>query len=328
MNWDMLGHEWAIGLLQNHIGGEALRHAYLITGPKKVGKRTLAMRFVQALNCANPVHPIEPCRQCRPCKQIERGQYPDLSIVQSEESGKMLMVDQVRDLQRSLSLAPYQSKYRVALLLNFEDANQSASNALLKTLEEPPPHVILLLTAQSSDQLLPTVVSRCEVLRLRTIPVKNIAEHLEHHTQMKPEQAQLLAHLSDGCPGAAFNLQQNPQALGLRSIWLDEHLALLNSTRVSRFAYAEKLYKTKEKFVITDILRVWLSLWRDVFLQSSGASVHLVNLDRAEEIKSLGHRYNVNQAHDIISSLLHTLELFEKNVNTRLALENLMLDLP
>lgn len=328
MNWEMLGHDWAVDLLKSHIAGDALRHAYLFTGPKGVGKHTLALRFIQALNCTNPTDDGEPCLKCRTCKQIALEQYPDLTVTQSEEKGGKLLVDQVRELQRSLSLAPYQSKYRFALLLDFENANPNASNALLKTLEEPPPHVILALTAQSSDQLLPTVVSRCEVLRLRAIPIENIAAYLQAHGKVDAGQAELLAHLSDGCPGQAIILQQNPQALAQRSIWLDEHLALLSGTRVSRFAYADKLYRTKEKPMISEILRVWLSLWRDVFLQACGASVPLVNLDKVDEIKTLADRYNVNRAHQVVSSITRTLELFEKNINIRLAVENLMLDLP
>jgi DNA polymerase III subunit delta' len=328
MNWDILGHDWAVELLKGHIAKNTLRHAYLFTGPKGVGKRTLALRFVQALNCASPTQTSEPCLQCRTCKQIGLGQYPDLAVVQSEEKGGELRVDQMRDLQRSLSLAPYQSKYRAALLLDFEGANPNASNALLKTLEEPPPQVILVLTALSSDLLLPTVVSRCEVLRLRSIPISMIAENLQTRWQVDPNQATLLAHLSDGCPGQAVTLLENPQALAQRSLWLDEHLAILAGTRVSRFNYTEKLYKTKEKSVLIEMLFVWLSLWRDVFLQASGASAPLVNLNKENEIKTLASRYPVTIAQQVITSLIHTIDLFDLNVNSRLAIENLMLDLP
>ncbi len=133
MHWDMLGHEWAVNLLREHVAQGNFRHAYLITGPQGVGRRTLALRFAQALNCPQPLSPGEPCRTCRTCTQIENMQHPDLAIVQAERAGSVLKVDQVRELLPSLSLAPYQANYRVALFLRFEEANQNAANALLKT---------------------------------------------------------------------------------------------------------------------------------------------------------------------------------------------------
>jgi DNA polymerase-3 subunit delta' len=166
-NWNLLGHEWAVQLLSGQLERNSLRHAYLITGPAGVGRRTLALSLAQAVNCPTPLAPGFPCQTCRTCSQIARQQHPDLAIIQAEEVGGTLKVDQVRELQRSLNLAPYQARYRVALLLRFEEAHPSAANALLKTLEEPASQVILILTASSPDALLPTVVSRCEVFRLR-----------------------------------------------------------------------------------------------------------------------------------------------------------------
>jgi len=328
MKWGMLGHDWAIDLLKGHITSDTLRHAYLFTGPKGVGKRTLAIRFAQALNCEAPKEPAEPCLQCHTCRQIGQERYADLAIVQSEVTGKELRVDQVRELSRTLALAPYQSLYRVAILRNFEEANPNASNALLKTLEEPPPQVILIVTAQSSDDLLPTVVSRCEVLRLRQVPTPVISEHLQKQWQVDEQQATLLAHLSAGCPGQAVTLLQNPHTLAQRTAWLDEHLSLLAGTRVSRFAFVDKIYRTKEKTYIIEMIQVWLSLWRDVLLQACEASAPLVNLDKAEEIKQLAAQYKVNTCQQAVSSLMHTLDLLDQNINLRLALENLMLDLP
>ncbi len=327
MNWDMLGHDWAVELLKGHIANNTLRHAYLITGPRGVGKRTLALRFIQTLNCTSLTPTGEPCRQCRACKQIELGQYPDLAIVKSDEIGRDLRVDQVRELLHTLALAPYQSKYRAALLLNFDDANQSASNALLKTLEEPPPQVILILTALNSDLLLPTVVSRCETLNLRSLPITLVEQYLTNQYPNKSDQAALYAHLSDGCPGKAIALLRNTEAFTQRTVWLEDHMALLNGSLPSRFSYAEK-NKNKERSFYIEMLHTWLSLWRDILLQTTGASTHIVNLDKENEIKSLAQRYPVNIPHQVISSIIRTLELIDKNVNARLALENLMLDLP
>jgi DNA polymerase-3 subunit delta' len=147
MSWDLMGHTWAEEMLREHIVTGSLRHAYLFSGPRGVGRRSLALRFAQAINCPQPLAPGQPCGTCRICRQIEAMQQADLNILQSEQEGDTLKVEQVRDLQHQLSLAPYESAYRIALLLRFEEANASSQNALLKTLEEPNPRVVLLVTA-------------------------------------------------------------------------------------------------------------------------------------------------------------------------------------
>jgi DNA polymerase-3 subunit delta' len=160
-------------------------------------------------------------------------QHPDLSIVRAEQEGGTLKVDQIRDLQRSLSLAPYEARYRVAVLLRFEEAHASASNALLKTLEEPSP---LVLTAESAESLLPTIVSRCEVLRLRPLAAEALSQGLQSRWGLLPDQARLLAHLSGGRPGYAMRLHEHPELLQQRQAWLNDHRNLLSASRVARFA--------------------------------------------------------------------------------------------
>ncbi len=331
MNWDLLGHEWAVDLLRQHVSGERLRHAYLFTGPRGIGRRTLALRFAQALNCPAPTVPGEPCRTCRNCQQIERMQHADLTVVQAEQEGGTLKVDQIRELQRSLSLAPYEARYRVAILLRFEEAHPSAANALLKTLEEPAPQVILIVTAESAESLLPTVVSRCEVLRLRPLSLDVAAEGLQTRWGLPPEDARLLAHISGGRPGYALQLKESPDRLDQRKTWLDDLQSLLPASRVERFAYAESL--AKEKDTLRQALLVWLTYWRDVMLyaggiSASGAPAPLVNLDRAEEITALADRLDLPAAHRTVAAIERTLDQLDKNVNTRLAVEVLMLDMP
>lgn len=165
MDWRILGHRWAVDLLAEHTAHGGLRHAYLFTGPSGVGRRTLALRLAQAVNCLQPPTPGGLCGACAACTRLEKMQHPDLAVIQAEQVGGTLKVDQVRELQRSLSLAPYEANYRVALMLRFEEAHPGAANALLKTLEEPAPKVLILLTAESVESLLPTIVSRCELLQ-------------------------------------------------------------------------------------------------------------------------------------------------------------------
>jgi DNA polymerase-3 subunit delta' len=326
MNWDMLGHEWAVSLLCQHVAQGSFRHAYLFTGPQGVGRRTLALRLAQALNCPQPAAPGIPCRTCPTCTRLERMQHPDLAVVQADQVGGTLKVEQVRDLQHSLSLSPYEARHRVALLLRFEEAHVSAANALLKTLEEPPPQVVLVVTAQDAESLLPTIVSRCEVVRLRPLPLEVVEQGLQARWGLDQKQARLLAHLSGGRPGYALHLAQEKSSLEQRQRWLDDHRRLLGADRVERLAYCESHSKDREQ--LRHVLMIWLSLWRDVLLSASGASAPLTNLDRDEEIKSLAANVGTQAASGVVAALQRTLDLIDRNINARLAMDVLMLDLP
>jgi DNA polymerase-3 subunit delta' len=324
MNWGLIGHEWAVQHLKDHLRNGALRHAYLFTGPQGVGRRTLALRLAQALNC--PKGSDEPCGRCRTCSQIERMQYADLAVVEAEARGGTLKVDQVRELQYSLSLAPYEGRFRVALLLRFEEAHPSAANALLKTLEEPPERVKLLLTAQNTDGLLPTIVSRCEVLRLRPLPLEQVSRALQERFQLEQTEALLLAHLSGGRPGYAIRLYQEKQLLARRTEWLDEHTRLLAASRLERFAFAD--LAAKDKGTLLDMLPFWQSVWRDVMLRAAGSAAPLANLDREDQVNTLADKLGVTSAYRMTTLLERTLLLLSQNANARLAMEVVMLNLP
>src|SRR4030095_11149206 len=204
-NWDLTGHEWAVNMLKKHIVHGTTRHAYLFSGPPGLGRRTLALRFAQALNCPTPIAVGIPCGQCRDCKQIESMKHADLTIVQSDTEGGVLKVDQIREARKTLILKPYMSKYRVDLFLRFHEANDNAANALLKTLEEAPSYAVLILTADNPEQLLPTIISRCEVLRLRPLKVEQVQRALENRG-LENNRAKLIAHISGGRFGYALRL--------------------------------------------------------------------------------------------------------------------------
>jgi len=332
MNWGIAGHEWAVALLKEHIARDQLRHAYLFTGPDGIGRRSIALRFAQALNCPQPLEPGEPCLTCPTCSKIENMVHTDLTIVQSEGPGEMLKVDQVRGLTRSLALSPYESKHRIALLLRFEGAHPSAANALLKTLEEPSQHVVLILTADSVENLLPTVVSRCEVMRLRPVALEVLSRWLVGEMNIPPQDAKFYAHVSGGRPGIAIRLHTEPGLLKERGRYLDDLYQLLSSNRVGRFKYISSLIYPmdlqKTRVQIRERLFVWIALWRDVLFCAHGAQIPFVNQDQLERIIDMAETFGYKSAHNTLKALQRTQNLLARNINPRLAAEWMMLRLP
>lgn len=330
-NWNLLGHEWAVDMLHQHAARGDVRHAYLFCGPPGLGRRTLAIRLAQALNCTKPPAPGVPCGLCRDCKQIEAMQHPDMVVIESldgdglSKEGGTLKVDQVREMQRTLTLKPYQAKYRIALFLRFQEANDNAANALLKTLEEAPAHAILLLTAETPEQLLPTIVSRCEILRLRALPISAIEADLIERG-VETERARLLAHISGGRPGYARKLVDDSTLLEKREERLNDLQTLLPAPRVEKFSYADKL--SKDKDAMRQAILIWLSYWRDVMLRVAGAETPLTNVDRNMEIEFLAGRLDLSTARRVVNDLENTLEKMDRNVNSRLLAEVLLLDWP
>ncbi len=332
----MLGHEWAVQMLRQQIAQQTTRHAYLFAGPPGIGRRTLALRFAQALNCTEPPAPGEACGKCRNCMQIARQQHPDLVIVTKDPDAKLPWMDPMREGLHQLALRPYQSGFKVALFPGFQDATDNAANALLKTLEEAPSYAILILTADNLEQLLPTIVSRCEVLRLRPLPVERVEVFIEEriaaaraHGELPSGAeagAELIAHISGGRPGYALRLLEDPAALAFRQDKLNDLQALLLSTRLRKFSYAEKL--AAEKDSLRDALLLWLSFWRDVLLRAGGSRTPVANIDRAEEIDALARRLPLAEARRVVSDLEQSIERLDANVNPRLVAETLLLDLP
>jgi DNA polymerase III subunit delta' len=327
-NWQIVGHEWAVKMLQQHIQTGQMRHAYLFCGPEGIGRRTLAVRFAQALNCQAVAENQQPCGTCRICTQMERMEHPDMTVVQCLPDSQSIKVEQIRDLQRTLSLTPMEASYRIALLLNFHLATHNAQNALLKTLEEAPPRVILLMTADSVDNLLPTIASRCEILRLRTMETNSLAAYFLDTLPVSEEEAQLFASVSGGRVGLALSLMGEPERAQRRKKWLDDLLSLLTMDRVDRIQYAEKNFRYERELLIS-AGQVWFTFWRDVLVRLiEGERARIIHIDYLPAIDEVAAWMDVQSTREQLTGLQDHLAMLDANVNTQLLAEVMLLDLP
>ncbi len=318
----VIGHEWATDLLLNGLARGRVPHAALIVGLPNIGKTTVAFTFAQALNCTGG-QPV-PCGECISCLKIASGNHPDVRIL--DAPGQSLKIGEVRDLQRDLSLSPHEGRWRVAVLSDFERATVEAANALLKTLEEPPAQVALVLTATEADVLLPTIVSRCQVLSLRPLSTSVIKDTLISHWDAHPTQADLLATLSNGRLGWAISALGDESLLARRNEHLDNLASLMSKGRVERLAYAADL--SRDPALVKEVLALWLGWWRDVLLLASGSHVAITNLDRKAMLHQQSGQVTIRQAQRMVAQLRSTTKNLDQNVNVRLALEVLLLSLP
>jgi DNA polymerase III subunit delta' len=332
--WNQIvGHEWAVQLLGGAIAHQRIGHAYLITGPAQIGKTTLARTFAQALNCEAESVAERPCGHCRACKLIATDRHPDVRLIEPEVSSRgslSLKIETIRELQRGLNLAAYEGRYKVAILKRFDAANQNAANAFLKTLEEPPGNVILLLTATDADALLDTITSRCRTVELRPLPTLLIEQSLATRWAVPDERAHLLAHLADGRLGWAVQAAQEPAILQERTEKIGQLQTILEGNRGQRFGHADKLANKPE--LIPPLLQIWLSWWRDLLLLSQGNSngrfAPVTNIDRQAALHAQAQRWDKKAILRSLQETRRALWQLERNANTRLVLENLFLVYP
>jgi DNA polymerase-3 subunit delta' len=316
MDWGVIGHAWAVDLLQRQMAQGKMHHAYLITGPEGVGRKQLALAFAQAVLCETPPTSGAWCGECRACRQVPVRTYPDLHWLERAEGKQGLVIEQVRELQRQVSLSSMAGGARVAVLVDFDRASEGAANALLKTLEEPPRRVHLVLTASDAEDVPATIASRCEVLMLRPVPLEQIVPVLERGGARRAE-AQHAAAMAAGRPELARQLIADP---GLRRRW-EAHAAelgeVLGLDLAGRFALADRW---KEDEHLGERLAVWSGMLAEALRASPqsptvGGEAGALPLDPAAVRRAL-------------DSTLRTSQALERSANARLALETMMLDLP
>jgi DNA polymerase-3 subunit delta' len=250
--------------------------------------------------------------------------FPELSA----RGTLSIKIEQVRQLQQELSLSAYETRYKVAILDRFETANPNASNAFLKTLEEPPSNVILLLTATDSDTLLPTINSRCREVRLRPIAAALIEETLMTSRHVKAEEANLLAHLADGRLGWAMRAHEDASVLREREAQLESLYRALGGSLVSRFALAESLAKKAES--LPPLLITWLGWWRDVALLAYGRRTDesISNVDQVELMHDMAGHWPKAGVLTALKQTEAAIRQLGQNANARLVMENVLLAYP
>jgi DNA polymerase-3 subunit delta' len=340
----LIGHADALAWLRRALAADRLAHAYLITGPRSVGKRTFALEIAQALNCLAADVQDRPDHTCQQCRLIQRGVHPDVRLVKRAPERRMISLkppatpgpvrdfsDNVQFIQSDAQLRPVMGRSKVYVILNAEELAEDAGNRLLKTLEEPPRFVVFLLTAVERGAVLPTIASRCQEIRLRPAPREELAEALEA-TGTEPTRARQLAALAGGRQGWAVAAANDAGLFDQQQTYARQLVEALGGSRLDRLlrarALSERWYSHPE--TVRDTLRVWMSWWRDVLLVQLGLVHRIIHLEPGEQaaLRAASDHVEPAAARQAAADIQQTLTDLDTNVNARLALDLLLLRLP
>jgi DNA polymerase-3 subunit delta' len=319
---DVLGHSAPIEFLRRAIRQDKVGQSYLFLGMEGIGKKWVALQFAKALNCLEGVvNKGDACDRCLSCRKIDHHLHPDVLIIEPE--GQTLKVDQVRQMQRDLAYRPYEGYRRVCILSAADRMAPNMSNSLLKTLEEPPLHTVIILLANNPRLLLPTILSRCQPIRFNPLPLPLVSNWLVGQKGMDEEEAHLLATLSEGSPGKALEIQQEIQQIPRDELLMDfVGLKFLPFEKKDR--WAESLSSDREKLIL--VLEVAKTLLRDlVLMKTSKDRSRLIHSDLLQKMESLALSWSLPSLLNRLELLHQTTLAIRSNANMTLALEAMML---
>ncbi|MFC1923785.1 ATP-binding protein [Chloroflexota bacterium] len=326
--WQVVGQTRAVTLLERSIKIGQLSHVHLFIGPTHIGKLTLAVNLAQAVNCEAE---NAPCSECNSCHRIASGKHADVQVIGLASADKReLSIDQMREMQTSACLPPYEGKHKVFIIENADLLSNEAANCLLKVLEEPSPQVNFILLTARERLLLPTVISRCHRVELHRIPSNIMEDVLCNQYGLSKQKADLLARLSGGCFGWAMLAMQDERILEERTRRLDFLADLNQASHKQRLSYAAELATqfNRAKEEVEEVLALWIKWWRDLLLVKSGNGKYITNIDQKSTLLDQVGNYGIGQIKDFIHYIQVASKQLEQNANPRLALEVLMLNMP
>lgn len=320
-SYDILGQERLLKNLKEALVQQRLAHAYLLEGQRGLGKKRVARWLAKSIACRG--EGLKPCNKCISCRKIDNGNHPEVKWVQEDGSIK---IDTIRELQKDLQLKPYEGSKKVHIICDAEKITPQAQNALLKTLEEPPGYATIILLTANGNSLLPTIISRCQRLKLLPVPLKEIEDYLVETKGIDTSKAKVMASLSHGIIGKALQLLGDEDFQERRKKAIEVTRDILYKKKIQVLENIE--FFNEEREYIGEILDILITWYRDLLLYKDIQNDEfLINVDNTEEIIQQSHKISLENIKEMIFIIDETKNNFRSNVNFQINIEVMLLEL-
>ena len=319
---DIIGQEHIKEHLISAISNEKVGHAYIINGEKTSGKEFIANTFAMALQCES--EGVEPCMDCHSCKQAMSKNHPDIITLVHEKPNTISVEDIREQIVNSVFIKPYSSKWKIYIINDAEKMTQQAQNALLKTLEEPPAYVVILLLTSNVSMMLPTIISRSTVLNMRPVEDKTVRKYLMEVVHVPDYQADICVAFARGNIGKAKHLATSDDFENVKN----EALRILKYAKdmdINEFISTIRQINAY-KMSIEDYLDILIIWYRDILMYKAMNEVDsLIFKDEIKFIRERANQSSYEGIEKIIEAIEKTKVRLNANVNFDLAMELLML---
>lgn len=317
----IVGHENQIKNLREAIKDGNISHSYLFQGEEGLGKKKLADFFAKTLLCKE--QGLEACNQCSSCIKFDSDNHPDFSVIQAEKG--IIRKNQIDKLVEAVSTNPFESDRKIFIIDDAHLMNKESMNGLLKTLEEPPSFLNMILVTSKENELLPTIVSRCQDVKFYPLGREEVIGYLEDSYDLNRNELEFIADFSHGSIGFASELIESDSLFVIRDELINIVGSLIDGARSTALASNEFFESNKDKIdLILDFLIYWL---RDLAIYKETGNINLtINKDKEVEL-SKQSIIEFNKINDIIENVEETRRNIKSNVNFILSIEIMLLNI-
>lgn len=317
----VVGHERVIDNLKKAIDKNQISHSYLFEGEESIGKKMVALSFAKSLLCKKGG--LEPCNTCNSCIKFDNDNHPDFKLIESKKG--LISKKVIDELIKTISTAPLESKRKIIVIDNSHDMRLEGQNGLLKTLEDPPSYINIILITSNTNNLIGTILSRCQIVKFYPVENRKIEELLRVNYNKTREQASFIAHFTKGSVGKSIQLSESTDFLERRDkiISIIDNIIIGDNTNI--FTAGDFFLKNKDS--IEEILDIVLYWFRDLAIYKTAGNLELIiNTDKIPLLSNQSF-LNIDRIDDIINDIIETKDNIQRNVNYQLAIETMLLNM-